>query len=291
MHIHPSSIVSSRAKIGNDVVIGPFCIVEDDVEIGSGCHLDARVTVKSGSEIGENNRFCDGSVIGGFPQHAAVHDNYGRLIIGNGNVFRENTTVHLSMKEPGATMIGDNNMLMVNTHIAHDCRLGNNILLANNSMLAGHVCVGDRANISGAVAVHQYSRIGFLAMVGGQSHVTQDVPPYMTVDGLTSRIVGLNLIGLRRAGFPIEEIKQLKAAYRIIYRKQLPWREVLKTMNESFEKGPAVELARFLTSSTRGILSERLSIPTHTTLKIHEEDSEDNAEPIINTFPLKVNVG
>lgn len=290
MRIHPSSLVSSRAKIAHDVEIGPFCLIEDNVEIGSGCRLESSVTVKEGCIIGENNYFCEGAVIGGVPQHAALHDNYGFLVIGNGNVFRENTTVHRAMQQPGTTMIGDNNMFMVNAHIAHDCRLGDNIIIANNTMLAGHVCVGDRANISGAVGIHQFCRIGTMCMVGGQAHIVQDVPPYMTVDGLSSRIVGLNLIGLRRAGIPIEEMKQLKAAYRILYRNQLPWREVVKTLEESYTKGPVLELTQFISSTTRGIVSERRSVPSSMVLKLHDA-GESEMDHVPDTLPLKAHVG
>lgn len=293
VRIHPSAVVSQNAKIGKGVKIGPFCVVECDVEIGDGCRLESRSTVKSGTIIGNNNMICEGTVIGGMPQHIAVHDVCGTLVIGDGNVIRENATIHRSMKEQGTTVIGDNNMIMVNVHIAHDCRLGNNIVIANNAMLAGHVCVEDRANISGAVGIHQYSRIGTLAMVGGQAHVTQDVPPFMTVDGLTSRIVGLNLIGLRRSGFSIEEIKQIKSAYRILYRSQIPWREVLKTLETTFTSGPALKVAQFLASTTRGILNERRTVLGQPTLKLHDAKIEETTkeEFFPNAIPIQRNVG
>jgi len=260
--------------------------VENGVEIGDGCRLDNRVTIKKGSILGENNLVCEGVVIGGMPQHIAVPEICGNIVIGNGNVFRENATVHRSMKESGTTVIGDNSMFMVNSHVAHDCRIGNNVAIVNNVMLAGHVCVEDRAILSGAAAIHQFCRIGTLAMVGGQAHIVQDVPPFMIVDGLSSRIVGLNMIGLRRAGYPIEEIKQLKAAYRVLYRSETTWQEILKTLEETFTAGPAQKLVQFLTSSTRGILSERRAQPDKPVLKLHntEEDQEE-------TFSLKRNVG
>ena len=291
VRIHPSSIISSLAKIGKDVEIGPLCIVEEDVYIGNGCRLEARVSIKSGTVLGENNQVSEGAVLGGVPQHLAGQEVCGQLIIGNGNIFRENVTVHRAMKEGEATVIGDNNMMMVNTHAAHDCRLGDHIVLANNAMLAGHVSVGDRANISGAVGVHQFCRIGSFAMVGGQSHIIQDVPPFMTVDGLTSRIVGLNLIGLRRAGSSVEEIKQLKAAYRILFRSQLPWREILKSLEESFTKGLALELIQFLRSTTRGIVSERRSSPPKAALKLHDAEDDEISEQSVSTIPLKISVG
>jgi len=291
VQIHPSAIIGSQVKIGKDVEIGPFCVVENGVEIGSGCRLENRATIKKGSILGENNTICEGVVIGGMPQHIAIPEICGNIVIGNGNMFRENATVHRSMKESGTTLIGDNNMFMVNAHIAHDCRIGDNVVIVNNVMLAGHVCVEDRAILSGAAAVHQYSRIGTLAMVGGQAHVTQDVPPFMIVDGLSSRIVGLNMIGLRRAGYPIEEIKQLKAAYRMLYRSELPWQEILKTLDETFTVGPAQKLTQFLTSSTRGILSERRTQSDQPVLKIHNAEEEDHEDSLPEAITLKRNVG
>ncbi len=292
VRIHPSAVIGSQTKIGKDVAIGPFCVVENGVEIGEGCRLESRATIKTGSMLGENNIVCEGAVIGGMPQHIAIHENCGGIVIGNGNVFRENSTVHRSMKESEATVIGNDNMIMSCAHIAHDCRLGNNIVLVNNVLLAGHVCVEDRAILGGAAAVHQYSRIGLLAMVGGQAHVVQDVPPFMMVDGLCSRIVGLNLIGLRRAGYPIEEIKKLKAAYRMIYRSEAPWSDILKNLEETFTSGPAQKLAHFLTGSTRGILSERRTQAVKPILKIHEaEEGEDQTDTFPDAIPLKRNVG
>ena len=289
MQIHPYAMIGSHVKIGKDVQIGPFCVVENGVEIGKGCRLESRVTIKKGTILGENNAVCEGVVIGGMPQHVAIHENCGNIVIGNGNVFRENVTIHRSMNELGTTMIGDNNMFMVNAHVAHDCRVGNNVMLVNNVMLAGHVCVEDRAILGGAAAVHQYCRIGTLAMVGGQSHLVQDVPPFMMVDGLSSRVVGLNLIGLRRAGFPVDEIKQLKTAYRVLYRSEIPWLEILKNLEETFSTGLAQKLTQFLTNSTRGIVNERRTqVEKPPVLKIHSVEEGEGSE---ETIPLKRNVG
>ncbi len=288
MYIHPQSVVSSRAKIGRDVVIGPFCVVEEGAHIGNGCRLEGRVTIKQGTHVGENNHIFEGCVFGGWPQHLASTDACGEVIIGSGNIIRENVTVHRAMKEGIATVVGDNCMIMVNAHIAHDCRVGDNVIMANNVMLAGHVSIGNRANLSGAVGVHQFCRIGDYAMVGGQAHVMQDVPPYMTVDGLTSRIVGLNQIGLRRAGFSTEDIKQLKAVYRIIFRSQMLWRDILKTLKEQFANGPGMEMSRFLETTTRGIVSERRSggAAGPATVRIH--DADIGTEPPIR---FQVNAG
>jgi UDP-N-acetylglucosamine acyltransferase len=282
--IHPLAVVSSQARIGNDVSIGAFCIVEDDVVIGNGCRLETRVSIKKGTQIGENNHIFDGAVLGGWPQHLGCHDSCGDVVIGCGNIIRENVTIHSAMHEGESTVIGNDCMLMVNSHVAHDCRIDDNVIMANNVMIAGHVSVGRRANLSGGVGVHQFCRIGAYAMVGAQGHIIQDVPPYMTVDGLTSKIVGLNQIGLRRAGFTTEDIRQLKDVYRIIYHSKLSWRDILHTLEEQFTSGPALEMARFLATTTRQIIRERRSTPEKPELKIHNNSEED-------VVKFKTNVG
>ena len=166
---------------------------------------------------------------------------------------------------------------MVNAHIAHDCRLGNNTIFANNAMLAGHVTVGDRAYVSGAVAVHQFCRIGSLAMVGGQSHIVKDVPPFVTVDGLSSYVVGLNQIGLRRAGYSAAEVRRLKDAYRVIYRSGLTWNEILARLRDEFADGLAAMFYQFLSTTTRGILCER-RLPPGATLKLRRESDEESVD-------------
>jgi UDP-N-acetylglucosamine acyltransferase len=259
--IHPFAVISPLARIGQGVEIGPFCVVDPDVTIGDGCKLESRVVIKNGTTLGPNNLISEGAVIGGSPQHINTPENPGRVVIGSGNVIRENVTVHRALEREEATEIGDNNLLMVNVHIAHDCRLGNNTIFANNVMLAGHVTVGDRAYVSGAAAVHQFCRIGTLAMVGGQAHITKDVPPYVTVDGLSSFVVGLNQIGLRRAGHSAADVRRLKEAYRLIYRSGLTWNEILKRLEEDFHDGLAGRFYQFLSATTRGILSERRPPP------------------------------
>lgn len=255
--IHPTAVVSRSAIISPGVYIGPFAVVEGETVIGPGCRLEARVVVKEGTVLGPNNHVFEGAILGGLPQHVHMPEHPGRVIIGAGNVIRENVTIHRALEENESTVVGDNNLLMVNAHVAHDCRLGNNCILANNVMLAGHVSVGDRAYLSGAVAVHQFCRIGTLAMVGGHARVGKDIPPYVTVDGFTTLVVGLNIIGLRRAGFSHQQIHQLKEAYRIIYRSGLSWAQILQRLKDEFPEGPAALLYQFLSSTTRGITPER----------------------------------
>ena len=268
--ISPFAVVSPEAQIGNNVEIGHFCLIEPGTTIGNGCQLAPHVVVKSGVTIGENNLFGEGSVIGGAPQHISASPPFGRVRIGNGNVFREHTTVHCSLKESGTTVIGNENYLMVNAHVAHDCIIGNNNTLVNNVMLGGHVVVGNRAVLGGGAAIHQNCRVGSLAMVGGQAHVVQDIPPFVTVDGLTSKVVGLNLIGLRRSGRTAEEIKILKSAYFTLYRNGLTWKETLQIFEENYSTGPAAELTQFLLATERGIVRDRTACRSQ--LRVVEPD-------------------
>ena len=276
MSIHPHAIVSPQAELGRDVQIGPFTIVEPDVDIGDGCILESSVVIQQGTKLGKNNHVFAGAVIGGIPQHVRPPQRLGGLEIGSNNTIREYATIHRGLHEGGRTVVGDNNMLMVGAHLAHDCQVGNNTIFANSVLLAGHVSVEDRAFVSGSVGVHQFCRIGKLAMVGGHARVLQDVPPYVTVDGGTGMIVGLNLVGLRRNGFTSDEIKELKAAYRVIYRSGLMWNDVLAELKRQFADGPAAVFHEFFSQGTRGFVQERRMPPT-ATLKIRRSDEEEAA--------------
>ncbi len=276
MHIHPQAIVSPQAQIGRNVSIGPFSIVEPDVVIGDNCQLAAHVMIKSGTVLGENNTIYEGAVLGGFPQHTRMPEKLGTVVIGAGNTIRENCTVHRALHEGTLTRIGDNCLLMVGAHVAHDCQVSDNVILANNALLGGFVSVGDRAFISGAVGVHQFCRIGRLAMVGGCARVVQDIPPYVMVDGHSGLIVGLNLVGLRRNGYDAHEVGQLKAAYRVIYRRGLRWGDVLETLKQEFTSGPAADYHGFLSQGTRGFVQER-RVPPGATLKLRRA-SDDEGE-------------
>jgi UDP-N-acetylglucosamine acyltransferase len=277
VNIHPLALVSSQAQLGAGVTIGPFCIVESDVVIGDHCTLASRAVVKSGVTLGANNTLYEGAVLGGFPQHVRMPEQLGRVVIGTGNTFRENTTVHRALHEGAQTTIGSNNLFMVGAHVAHDCTISDNAIFANNMLLGGFVAVGDRAFVSGAVGVHQFCRIGRLAMIGGCARVVQDVPPYVMVDGHSGLIVGLNLVGLRRNGYGTEDVAQLKAAYRTIYRRGLRWNAILETLKRDFTTGPAADFFPFLSQGTRGFIQER-RMPPAATLKLrsahHDEDNK-----------------
>ena len=274
--ISPFAVVSSEAQIGNNIEIGHFSLIESGVTIGNNCKIASHVVVKSGVTIGDNNQFGEGSIIGGTPQHISASPPFGQVRIGDGNVFREHTTVHSSLKESGTTLIGNENYLMVNAHVAHDCVIGNNNILVNGVMLGGHVVVGNRAMIGGGSAVHQNCRIGSLSMIGGQARIVQDVPPFVTIDGLTGKVVGLNLIGLRRSGRTSEDLKTLKAAYFTLYRSGLSWKEILQFFQENYSVGPVAELAQFLLATKRGIVRERAA--SRSQLRLVEAGDSDGGE-------------
>jgi UDP-N-acetylglucosamine acyltransferase len=271
--IHPLAVVSPEARLGVGVSIGAFAVVEGDVALGDFCTVASGAVIKAGVTAGCHNEFGEHCVIGGAPQHVARPGEVGRVVIGDHNVFREHTTVHRALKPDAATIVGSHNYVMSGAHFGHDAVVGNNVICANAALLGGHVVVEDRAFVSGAVAVHQFCRIGRLAMVGGHARVVQDVPPYMLLDGQSGCIVGLNIVGLRRSEHGADDITALKSAYRLLYRRGLPWKEVLEALDEEFPAGPVVQLRQFLGSGTRGFAQERRAPPT-TTLKLRVPDED-----------------
>jgi UDP-N-acetylglucosamine acyltransferase len=277
VNIHPLAIVSPQAQLGIDVAIGPFAVIEADVVISDRCRIASHAVIKDGTQLGADNEVCEAAVLGGHPQHIKKPTDLGRLIIGDGNTFREHVTVHRAMKPDSATQIGNQCMIMASGHVGHDCRLGNNIVVANGVMLGGHVVVEDRAFVSGNVGVHQFCRIGQLAIVGGMARVIQDVPPYVMVDGQTGCVVGLNLVGLRRAGFTTDQVAELKRAYRVIYRRGLKWREVLEALKNEFVSGPAAAFLPFLSAGTRGFVQER-RMPPGATIKLRPTEGAPEGE-------------
>jgi UDP-N-acetylglucosamine acyltransferase len=280
-HIHPLALVDPAAEIGRDVTIGPFSVVEAGSVIGDGCQLAARVIIKSRTTLGKCNEVGEGTVLGGKAQHVVESHPGGTLVIGDYNRIRENVTIHRGHASDATTIVGDHNYIMVSAHIGHDCRIGNHTIIVNNVMIGGHVHIHDRAYLSGGVAVHQFCRVGQYAMVGGLARVVQDVPPYVTVSGGgETEIVGLNRVGLKRNGFTPDDMLQLKAAYRLIYRQGLRWCEVIEVLERDFSAGPAALFIDFLKSGKRGFIQER-RISRKATLKLAPVDSdEDTSEKL-----------
>jgi UDP-N-acetylglucosamine acyltransferase len=211
------------------------------------------------------------------PQHLRRPDAAGGVVIGARNVIRENVTIHRAMERPHVTTIGDDCLLMVGSHVAHDCRVEDNVILTNNVMLGGHVHVEARAYIGGGVAVHQFCRVGCLAMIGGMARIIQDVPPYVMVDGASSLIVGVNRVGLKRAGYTPDECQTIKNAYRVLYRSAKSWDQILATLATQFAKGAAAEFEPFLRATTRGITSERRT-PPRATVRLLRDDADLDVE-------------
>ena len=262
--IHPLALVSPESELGTGVTVAAFATIEAGVTIGENCSVGSGSVIKTGVTIGDHNEICEHAVIGGQPQHTARPETVGRIVIGNHNVFREGVSIHRALKPDGQTTVGDHNYLMAGAHLGHDTHLGNNCVFANNSLAGGHVVIEDHAFVSGAVAIHQFCRVGQFSMIGGHARVVQDVPPFMLIDGQSGSIVGLNTIGLRRAGYPADELTELKAAYRAIYRRGLSWTEVLETLKTEFTTGLASHLHTFLAQGRRGFVQERRSPPSST---------------------------
>ena len=253
--IHPTAIVSKNAKLGVNVKVGPFSIIEDNVEIGDNTEISSNVKIKSFSSIGNNCKIFEGAIIGNIPQHLGFKGEETYAKLGNNVIVREYCTIHRGTAfDDGITSIGDNTYLMAYVHIAHDCKVGHDSILANNVTLAGHVKIGNYVFIGGLTPIHQFCRIGDYAMVGGASAVDKDIPPFTRASKNHARLYGLNLVGLRRRGFSPETIKILKEAYKIIFIKSPTITEGIQKALESLPKIPELEyLINFIKESKRGI--------------------------------------
>ncbi|HWP85110.1 MAG TPA: acyl-ACP--UDP-N-acetylglucosamine O-acyltransferase [Terriglobia bacterium] len=260
--IAPSAIVSPKARLGEGVYIGPFSIIEDEVEIGAGTRLDSHVVIKNYTTLGRDNHLHMGVVLGSDPEdkHFTGKDR-SYLKVGDRNIFREHSTASRGTPPESTTTIGDDNYIMIGTHIAHNCRIGNGTVICNNCSLAGYVEVGDGAFLSGGVVVHQFSKIGRLAMIGGNTRVNLDVPPFLLTSEFHVAAHGLNLVGLRRAGLGAEAIRKLKAAYRLLYRSKLPLQEALERIEREVATEEARQLVAFIRASRRGICRDARRTP------------------------------
>ena len=216
--IHPSAVVDPAAKLGEGVTIGPFCVVGPNVELGDRVRLHSHVVVEGRTKVGEGTEVFPFASIGHQPQDLKYHGEPSELIIGKFNKIRENVTMNPGTEGGGMlTRVGDHGLFMMGAHVAHDCVVGNHVILANNATLAGHVHVGDYAILGGLSAVHQFVRIGAHAMIGGMSGVENDVIPYGLVMGERARLAGLNLVGLERRGFTKDQVRALRAAYKMLF--------------------------------------------------------------------------
>ena len=217
VNIHPTALVDPAAELGEDVSIGPFCIIEAGVRIGDRCALGPHVFIHGNTTLGADNTVDYGAVLGGDAQHRAAGGKTTYLVIGCHNIIREGVTMHRASIEGEATRVGDHNMFMASTHLGHDVVVGNHTTLANLATIGGHVVIGDRATIGGLAAVHQRVVVGELSMIGGMSAATSDVPPYSLVSGVPAKVMGINVVGLRRNDFDSETRNAIKKALRLIF--------------------------------------------------------------------------
>lgn len=255
MSIHPTAIVSDNAKLGAKVSIGPFSVIESEVSIGANCVIRPHVVVKRFTSLGSDNTIHEGAVLGGEPQDVGYQDCQSYVRIGSNNRIREGVTIHRGTQPESITVIGSGCFIMANAHVAHNCRIGDDVIIANNVALAGYVDIGDQAFISGGVVVHQFCRIGRLAMIGGNSKIVQDCLPFVITDGVPGHACGLNSVGLRRAGFRSSEIRTLKTAYQLLLRSGLALKEAVVQLAELDD--PLVEeVIAFVQTSTRGFCHE-----------------------------------
>ena len=254
MSVHPTAVVDPRAQVGGGVEIGPGAVIEAGVEIGPDCRIGPYAVLLSGTRLGARCRVHAHAVLGDEPQDLKFRGGASRVEIGEDVVIREGVTIHRGTIAGSVTRVGHGCYLMANSHLAHNVQLGERVILANGALLAGLVEVGAGAFISGNVGVHQFVRIGRLAMVGGCTAVSKDVPPFCTLpSGGCNTIAGLNLVGLRRAGVSAEDRLALRRAFRLLFRSGLNVHQAVDRLRAEFPSGPASEWAPFIAASKRGI--------------------------------------
>ncbi len=253
--IHQTAVVHPKARLDASVRVGAYAVIDEGVTLGPDCVVAAHTYLTGQTTAGARNQFFPGAIIGEAPQDLKYSGEPTRLRIGDGNVFREHVTVHRSNSLEEDTVIGSNNFFMAHCHVGHNAQVGNHVIMANGALLAGHVSVGDRAFISGNCLVHQFVRVGTLAMMQGGSAVSQDLPPFTVARG-DNGICGLNVVGLRRAGFPPEQRRELKRLYLVLFRGGRKLREAIEEAREDFRSDPSKVLLDFAASVKRGICSD-----------------------------------
>lgn len=263
--IHPTAVIHPNAELHPTVQVGPYAVIGEGVKIDAHTKIDAHVVIEGLTEIGVNNHIFAGAVIGLEPQDLKYSGGQSCVKLGHGNKIREYVTINRATGEGEVTQIGNNNLLMAYTHIAHNCTLEDDIIIANSVALAGHVHIESKAVISGVLGIHQFVHIGRLAMVGGMSRIERDVPPYMLVEGNPSKVRSLNLIGLRRKGFTSSEVGELKKAFRLLYRSGHSLETALKELSSLSPSEPVQHLYHFIQASAsskrRGLIPAKRPSP------------------------------
>lgn len=254
--IHKTAVISNEAELAKDVEIGPFSVIGPKVKIDQGVKIANSCVIDGSTTIGRECKIYSGAIIGSIPQDLKYKGEDTKLAIGENNIIREYTTINIGTGEGGITKIGNNNLIMAYSHIAHDCLIGDNCVLANCATLAGHVTIEDKATIGGLVAIHQFVKVGKLSIIGGCSKVVQDVPPFSTCDGHPARVYGLNLLGLKRSKIASKTMAALKVAFKYLFFSGLNKTNAIEKIQNDISNNPEVaHLINFLkSSSSRGIL-------------------------------------
>ena len=253
--IHPTAIIHPKAKLDSTVRVGPYAVIDEGVELGARCVVGPHVYLTGLTTIGAHNHFHAGCVIGDAPQDLKYDGAPTRLRLGDHNVFREHVTVHRSTKPDAETIVGSHNFLMAGAHVAHNCVMGDHVILANGALLGGHAVVQDRAFISGNALVHQFCRVGTLALMQGGSIISKDLPPF-TVALCVNDICGLNVVGLRRAGFTAEQRMELKRLYHLLFRGGKNLGAAITEAQKKFTSAPAKTLLDFIAEAKRGVCAD-----------------------------------
>ncbi|MHB8281489.1 MAG: acyl-ACP--UDP-N-acetylglucosamine O-acyltransferase [bacterium] len=253
--IDKTAIIGENVTLDNSTDVGPYCVIKDYVKIGKNNKIASHVVIEGNTEIGDNNKIFQFASIGSVPQDLKYKGENTRLIIGSNNIIREYATFNPgTITGNSVTVIGDFNLFMMSTHVAHDCVIGNYAILANHATLAGHVEINDFAILGGLCAIHQFTKIGESALISGGTMVVQDIPPYLIASGDRARIYGINKIGLERRGFSKEEIDDVKNAYKIVYRSKLTIKNAISKIKSEINTNPIVEkFIEFILNSKRGI--------------------------------------
>jgi UDP-N-acetylglucosamine acyltransferase len=253
--IHPTAIIHPRAHLDLDVEVGPYTVIEEGVVVGAGCRIAAHVHLSGQTTLGVGNILHPGCVIGNIPQDLKYRGAPSRTRIGDRNTFRENVTVNRATDESEDTVLGSNNLLMAGCHVGHNTQIGNHCIIANGTLFGGHVVVQDRAVISGNCLIHQFVRIGTLSMMQGGAGISNDLPPFTMASGI-NLICGLNVVGLRRAGYSAEERTELRRLYHFLFRGTLPLRKAAAQARTEFLSAPSQVLLDFVASGRRGYCAD-----------------------------------
>lgn len=251
--IHPTAVISPEAELADDVEVGPFAVIEGRVKLGAGCVLRPYVHLCGPITMGRGNVMYSGVVLGECPQHLRYNNEPTGLEIGDNNTFREHVTVHRGTTQSMLTRIGSNNYFMAHAHIAHDCRIGSNCIFANGALVGGHCTIDDNVFLSGNCAVHQWVHVGRLALLSGVSGSCKDIPPFCVVQNIDNT-VGVNVVGMRRAGLTVSQIDAVRTSFRILFRERMVIPAALERIEREFGGvAPVAEFVQFIRQSKRGI--------------------------------------